>query len=253
MIVSKDNSKIKLIRALSSKKERDRTGLYFIEGKILVDEYLKHAMKIEFLIYSEEYEEEINLSYGTESFKVKREIFNSVSNTNHSQGIMAVVAKRETDLTQISNKHLILFVDGIQDPGNMGTIIRSADAFGVKGIIYNKGCVDIYNPKTVRAAMGSMTRTDFLSTEDDSEALLFLKSEGYQIFSAVVNCSTYIEDLNRCEKSVLVIGNESRGINEKILSLSDELFTIKMAKGSESLNAGVAAGICLYYFGRNFI
>jgi TrmH family RNA methyltransferase len=253
MIESKDNSKIKLVKMLSSKKGREKEKLYIAEGEILVYEYLKSSHKIEFILCAESYTSD-NVDFGNvKIFKVRNEIFDSISNTQNSQGIIAVVHKQDAKLNDLTENNTILFLDSLQDPGNMGTIIRTADAFGIGGIICNKGCVDVYNPKTVRAAMGSMTRVKFYFTENDKETVLFLKEKNYKIFSAVVDGNIFLEDIKEALKSVIVIGNESRGIKEEIKYISDVAFSIKMTGGSESLNAGVAASICLYHFGNKTI
>lgn len=253
MIESRDNSKIKLVKFLSSKKGREKEKLYLAEGEILVYEYLKSSLKIEFILCAESYTRDHNDFENVKIFKVKNEIFDSISNTQNSQGIIAVIHKHDAILNDLIENNTVLFLDSLQDPGNMGTIIRTADAFGIGGIICNKGCVDVYNPKAVRAAMGSMTRVKFYFAENDKETILFLKDNNYKIFSAVVDGDVFLEDIKETSRSVIVIGNESKGIKEEIKSMSDVVFSIKMTGGSESLNAGVAASICLYHFGNKSI
>lgn len=130
----------------------------------------------------------------------------------------------------------------------MGTIIRSADAFNALAVIVNKGCVDVYNPKTVRSAMGSMTRVSFYNSTDSIETLEFFKEKGYSVYSAVVDGDSFMDELDCAEKAVIVIGNESIGVSSAIKETSDVKFSIRMTGKAESLNAGVAASICLYNF-----
>lgn len=248
MIKSIDNKKIKLVRSLSLKKNRDKLGLYLAEGETLVDEYISGTDLVEFILISEDCRSEKFVSDGEMVFAVEKRIFKSISNTSHSQGVLAIVRKRESKIDDILKSNLVVFVDTLQDPGNMGTIIRSADAFKALALIVNKGCVDIYNPKTVRSAMGSMTRVSFYNTGDSIKTLEFLKEKGYRIYSAVVDGDSFMGELDCSEKSVIVIGNESIGVSDSIKDLSDEKFSIRMTGKAESLNAGVAASICLYEF-----
>jgi TrmH family RNA methyltransferase len=248
MIKSSDNKKVKLVRSLSLKKNRDKMGLYIAEGKTLVEEYVAGNELVEFILLSEDFTPDtIDVNSGL-VFVVEKKIFSSISNTNNSQGIIAVVRQKKSLVEDILKSNLIVFADALQDPGNMGTIIRSADAFNALSLIVNKGCVDIYNPKTVRSAMGSMTRVSFFYAEDDIETLEFLKKNGYRIYAAVVDGESYMGELDCSGKSVIVIGNESTGVRDRIKEVSDERFSIRMTGKAESLNAGVAASICLYNF-----
>ncbi|SHI74321.1 RNA methyltransferase, TrmH family [Dethiosulfatibacter aminovorans DSM 17477] len=248
MIKSADNKKIKLVRSLFTKKNRDKLGLYIAEGETLVDEYASGTDLIEFILVSEDCKSQKFVSDEDLVFSVEKKIFKSISNTSNSQGILAVVRKRESNIEDLLRSNLIVFIDALQDPGNMGTIIRSADAFNALALVVNKGCVDVYNPKTVRSAMGSMTRVSFYNAGDSIETLEFLKEKGYGIYSAVVDGDSYMEDLDYSGKSVIVIGNEGIGVSDEIKEASDVKFSIRMTGKAESLNAGVAASICLYKF-----
>ncbi|MDP3387976.1 MAG: RNA methyltransferase [Eubacteriales bacterium] len=250
MLLSNDNAKIKTARALLSKKGRDQYGMFLAEGEILVKEYLTYSDFIAYILISENASHNLPDMASFEHYLVKDSVFNTISSTQNSQGILAVVRKRTYDMAEIASSELIFFADAIQDPGNMGTIIRSCDAFGAKSIIYNKGCVDIFNPKTIRASMGSLNRLSHIRTESNTETLKTLTDNGYTIFSAVVDSNVYLESIKEFQKAVIVVGNESKGIDKDIISKSDISFSIKMNGSIESLNAGVAASICLYHFAR---
>ena len=249
MLLSNDNSKIKTARALLAKKGRDQHRMFLAEGATLVKEYMANSDCIEYVLISENASHYLSDMSSFDHYLVKESVFNTISSTQNSQGIVAVVRKKAYDIAEITRSNLILYADTIQDPGNMGTIIRSCDAFGAKSIIYNKGCVDIYNPKVIRASMGSLNRIAHIKTEDNSEILKILADNGFTIFSAVVDSNVYLESIKEYQKAIIVVGNESNGIDREIISSSNVRFSIKMNGSIESLNAGVAASICLYHFG----
>ena len=249
MLLSNENSKIKTARALLTKKGRDQHGMFLAEGETLVKEYLNNNDCVEYILISENAPHHLVGMASFHHYLVKDSVFNTISSTQNSQGIVAVVRKKTYNMTEIIQNNLILYGDSIQDPGNMGTIIRSCDAFGAKSIIYNKGCVDIFNPKTIRASMGSLNRLSHIKTDSNIEMLKMLIENGYTIFSAVVDSDVYLESIKEFQKAVIVIGNESKGIDKEIINRSNINFSIKMNGPIESLNAGVAASICLYHFG----
>ncbi len=247
MILSHDNSKIKLTRKLLEKKHRTKMNLYIAEGDVLVNEYIQADAPIEFILYSEHYKGVTDRNRRFQTFAVKKELFNQLSDTINSQGVLAVVRQSFFKKEDISKSQLILYIDGVQDPGNLGTIIRSCDAFGVESLIINNGCVDMYNPKVVRATMGSLNRIRHIRVDNDMEMLEYLKDLGYKVFSTTPDAGRYLHELADMGKSVLVIGNESKGIQPSIKQLSDMRIKIRMNGKAESLNAGVAASICLYH------
>lgn len=247
--MSNDNPKIKIARALLTKKGRDQNGMFLAEGETLVKEYLNYNDCVEYILISENAPHHLVGMAPFHHYLVKDSIFNTISSTQNSQGIVAVVRKKTYDMAEIIRNNLIFYGDSIQDPGNMGTIIRSCDAFGAKSIICNKGCVDIFNPKTIRASMGSLNRLSHIKTDSNTEMLKTLIENGYTIFSAVVDSDVYLESIKEFQKAVIVIGNESKGIDKEIINRSNINFSIKMNGPIESLNAGVAASICLYHFG----
>ena len=175
-------------------------------------------------------------------------IFKEISDTENPQGILAIARFKFQELKglKIKEKPTLVFLDRLQDPGNMGTIIRTADAFNIDGIIINGGCVDPYNPKVVRATMGSIFRIPIYHVEDSVQGLSSLKERGLRIFATSLEGSVPIYDIDYNDGFILVIGNESTGVSDEIYSLSDKLIRIPMPGEAESLNAGVAASIIMY-------
>ena len=256
-IKGKENNTIKLIRSLHTKKGREKAGLYFVEGLRIVSDTVEYAHnKIEFIIFSESfYKEHKDLSDGFSKnylcIIVTDSIFQSISDTIAPQGILAVLRLSFSSFSDFSDDEKILILDSIQDPGNMGTIIRTAEAMGIKSIFLTKGCTDIYSPKVLRSAMGFAFRTKFYPLAG-TEDILHLKNSGYKLFStALSNKSKNLSEIKSSGKSAIVIGNEANGISSDILDLSDFWVKIPMSGKIESLNAAVAASIVMYHFTMN--
>lgn len=249
MIKSKNNSKIKLLRNLQLKKYRHKYKKYLVEGYQISLDYLKYSNNIDFALVSEEFnklDDVKKIKQNLEIHIVKKDIFNKTSDTKNSQGIILVVSFEDYKIDEIIEKKNIILIDGIQDPGNLGTIIRTCDAFNIGGIITLENTVDLYNNKTVRASMGSISRLPIVVSHDNDEILEKLKISGFKIFSSTPRYNVNIKYLDFKEKIALVIGNEGSGVSEKILCKSHELVGIEMKGDIESLNAGIAAAILIY-------
>lgn len=255
IISSKDNSKIKYVRSLNSKKSREQSSSFVVEGIKFVRETILENSDIKFILLSNsslkkiEVEEIINIciSKNIEFFVAEDGIFNSITDTVNAQGILAVVNKPDYARDEVlHNNNFIIFCDRIQDPGNLGTIIRTADAFGPALVILNKGCVDPYNSKVVRATAASLFRVPVLTDLCNNEIFEMLKSKGFKIISTVVSSDYSFDDVEKLNKICVVIGNEGSGVSQEIIEKSDMNITIKMSGRSESLNASIAAGISIY-------
>src|SRR5699024_2352277 len=179
--------------------------------------------------------------------KVTNKVFKEISDTENPQGILGVVRFNNNDFKDIEklDKPSLLFLDEIQDQGNMGTIIRSGDAFNIDGIILGKGCVDPYNSKVIRSTMGSIFRLPIYMCEDILDCLQDFKDIGLDILATSLEGKP-LYDKNLNNGFVCIIGNESRGVSKDILNMVQEEISIPMAGGAESLNAGVAASIIMY-------
>lgn len=255
LIKSKDNQKIKLVRSLENKKTRDLQGLYVIESIKLIEEAIKENVAFEFVFMSE------NLSNKTDSLKlikafnenkieyhiIENNLFKEVSNTVNSQGIIGIAKKPKSNIESIiKNNNFIVFCDMLQDPGNLGTIIRTADAFGPCAVILSPNCVDAYNDKTVRACAGAIFRVPIVDIENSLDFVKNLQGQEFSIISTVIDSDKSFEDINNPKKICLIIGNEGNGVSKELKDASDECVTIKMTGQTESLNASIAAAISIY-------
>lgn len=253
IIKSKDNNKIKYVRSLNTKKTRDEEKAFIVEGIKFVKEAIKEKAHIIYLIFSEgsmnktEIKELVELNHDIEDKIVicQDNVFNSIADTINAQGVLAVI-KRDDNPHHMVDYKFIVYCDRIQDPGNLGTIIRTLDAFGPGLLILNKGCVDLYNPKVVRASAGAIFRVPFINAAQDDEMLQKLKSEGFVVISTVVESDVSFENIEKHEKICVVIGNEGQGVSWEIRNNSHMNITIKMSGNAESLNASIAAGISIY-------
>ena len=175
-------------------------------------------------------------------------LFQSISDTETSQGVMALVKPPTWTLDQFPSPALIVVLDGIQDPGNAGTIMRAAEAFGATGVVFVKGTVSPHNPKTLRASAGSLFRIPFVHSVDPAPLLATLQQKGVQLYAAVpatVNYSArHLDQANLTAGCALIIGNEARGVSETLRASATDLSIPTV--GVDSLNAAVAAGILLY-------
>ncbi len=241
MIISRTNDYVKHIKALSQKKYRDEHSEFIVEGIKLVKEAIDEKLNIKKIIICEElYKDKIdfeNIEYVSES------VFNYISETKTPQGILAVIEQNKN--IKISG-NVIFALDNLQDPGNLGTIIRTLDCSGINSLILSNDSVDLYNSKVVRSTMGAIFRVNTLYVESLTEKLLELKKEGYKIIVTSLQASNYIYDLDLKQKCVVVIGNESKGISKNVMEIADIKTKIPMLGKTESLNASVAASIIAY-------
>lgn len=255
LIKSKDNQKIKLLRSLENKKSRDSQGLYLVEGIKLIKEALKENAGFELIFISESLYNKNEISdllklldeKKIEYHSVDDNLFKNISNTVNSQGIIAAVKKPDYDIeTIIKNYKFIVFCDKLQDPGNLGTIIRTSDAFGPCAVALSPLCVDAYNDKTVRACAGAIFRVPVIDVDNVLDFVRDLRANKFTVISTVVDSDKSFDDIKSPEKICLVIGNEGNGVSNELKTASDECITIKMTGQTESLNASIAAAISIY-------
>lgn len=246
IIRSKNNKTFQLIKSLNKKKFRVLNRLYLVEG-IKMSQEANELKLIEMLIIRE-----ADIHLIETLFKDIEEdriivladkLFDEITNMQNSEGVMSVV--KITEFKEEISAKRVLCLDGIKDPGNMGTIIRSAESFGFHEIILTNECVDIYNPKTLRASMGSVFRIKFkyLETVD----ILKLRGE-YRLYTTSLRDSILLDDAPKDEKIILVIGSESHGVSREFIESADLLVRIPMNGELESLNAAIAASITMYVF-----
>ncbi len=254
-ITSGQNPVIKEIRALANRKYRDEKKLYFIEGIRFVEEALREKAEIDKILLSERLScskagEEILAGVraaGYNTFLLPEKLFKEISDTESPQGIMAVLKARRHDLNDIiGDINCLLILESVQDPGNLGTIIRTADAGGITGIIMSKGCVDIYNPKVLRSTMGSVFRVPICISDDLAGAIDIIREKGIKVYAAHLKGKINYFEADFKGNIAVIIGNEANGISDTAAASSDMLIKIPMLGRTESLNASVAAGLLIY-------
>lgn len=254
-IKSKDNERFKYVKSLLKKKHRNLEKKFIVEGHRIIKQALKVESEVETVMFTEEYlrskdHEELLLKLsdaGVRIFKVARPLLDELSDTQHSQGIIAVVRAKEYILqSELPKARFVLVLDRIQDPGNMGTIIRTADAAGVDAVVMLKGCTDPYSSKVLRSTMGSIFNMKLLLADESEATLKLIRQSGFELVSSMIETDTYYDEIEFKKKTALVIGNEGSGIEDWILKESDVHVKIPIYGSAESLNAAVAAGILMY-------
>lgn len=252
LITSKDNDTIKFLKKLKDKKYRDQENSYIIEGAKLIKEAIQENIKIKMVILcdgcSAENAIDSDLKYEIAKYEcicVSEKIFLGLTNVVNPQGILAVVEKNNNTNEIDYNDDLFLILDDLQDPGNMGTILRTADSINLKQIIVSKGSADVYNPKVVRSTMGAIFRIKVIESDDLSKTIKEMKKHKIKVAATSLQTDKSIYDINY-EKTAIVIGNEANGVSDKVLETVDEKIKIPMAGKTESLNASVATAIVLY-------
>ena len=255
MITAKDNEKIKYTKSLLKSKNRTKESKFIIEGFRILTLSIQCNAKLEYVFINEEFENKNEHKEFLEVLRVKKiklykttnKLFNELIDTENTQGILGVVRFNQRTIEEnLQDKDkFVLILDRIQDPGNMGTIIRTADAAGVDAIIALKGCVDIYNPKVIRSTMGSIFDMNIIH-ETQEEALRVLKHKNFEIVSSYLDTNNYYNNIEYNYKTALVIGNEANGVNQELVLKSDKLVKIPIYGNAESLNAAISSAILMY-------
>jgi TrmH family RNA methyltransferase len=241
-IESAQNKTVKEINALKTKKERDKSGLFVLEGERLVSE----AVGTVYVAVSEDYNGSIPET--PMLYKIKSDVFSKLTETVNSQGIIAVCRQQSYDIEEVLNKQNPLFVvlENVNDPGNMGTILRTADAAGADAVFISKGSADVYNPKTVRATMGSVFHLPVFKDVDMQVLISRLKEKNITTVAALLNGTSTPYDVDMTKGCAILIGNEANGLTEETAKTADIPVLIPMPGKAESMNAGVAAGVLIY-------
>lgn len=269
-ITSATNPRIKAIKKLEQKRERDREGLFVIEGFHLVEEAIAHNAEIETILYSTS-ADRAQLSHieNTLESSVKREdagnqvlnmldmilvtdsILTTLSKTPAPQGIIAVIKQPLQTIQGLLTKDVhralphLLLLDNVQDPGNVGTMIRTAEAAGFKGIVLGEGSADLYNDKTIRATQGALFQLPIIRANLEN-LLPALHDAGYESWVTTLEEATFYRELARPSKCALIMGNEGQGVDLKLQKMASTKVKIPMLGQAESLNVGIAAGILMY-------
>ena len=256
IISSKENDIIKHIKKLKDKKYRDTSNQYVVEGIKLVSEAIQENVKIREIVLCEDCEKsEVipkELMYEIakhECVYVTEKLFKFITEVQAPQGILAVIEKNNRDNEIDYNQDIIVALNDVQDPGNLGTILRTVDSIGVKQILVSKGTVDAYNSKVVRSTMGAIFRIKIIECEDLEKTLKEVKKHDFKVVVSSLQTENSIYNIDY-NKKVIVVGNEANGVEEKIQSLADEKIKIPMLGKTESLNVSVATGVILYEYVR---
>ena len=275
IISSKDNKKIKYIRSLLEKGNiRKKDKAFVVEGIKLTDEALEYGKVLEVVCAVSLYDEIISgdlsgnrllaendknitnyVKKGSSLLVVSDTVFKSLSETITPQGILAVAEMPDYRLLDRdfleqayaeNGKIKLLVLEDTADPGNLGTIMRTAEAAGVTGVIMGKGTVDIFNPKVVRSTMGSIFRLPFAYAEDLKETIRELKKQGISFYATHLKGEKSYKDIKYSDRSAILVGNEARGLSDEVADLADTYVLIPMQGKVESLNAAVAAALMMY-------
>lgn len=249
-ITSQENETIKKIGKLKNAKHRKSFGLFVAEGERSVRDSLSADTPLETIVMTETFYEKNKEAYVNFPCIVTTEkIFSALCDTKTPQGILSVMRLPEERDTFSGSRYI--YCDGIQDPGNAGTIIRSADAFGFDGVIFSKNSVDAFSPKVIRSSMGSIFHIS-VYTDKETDFLIEKQKEGFFLSATALHKkSVALSSATRKERQIYIIGNEGNGVTDGVLSLSDELVHIPMKGKAESLNAGIAASILMYEVSRH--
>lgn len=243
-ITSPSNERFKYFKSLSSKKARTENGEYIVEGIKSVNDALSSNREITAVIACEDVLSEINIKDGVPLYVIPKRLAEKLTDTKTPQGVFAVL-KIESKKFLSKENGLYVYCDTISDPGNLGTIIRTADSAGFDGVLLSEGCVDVYNPKTVRSCMGSFFHIDIITDIDEAELISF-KEKGGKLYGGILSGET--EDYREPSYDgniIITVGNEANGISEKIKKLCNPI-KIPIYGKAESLNAAVAASIMMY-------
>lgn len=258
MITSTGNQKVKEIIQLQKKsKARNQAGIFLVEGLRMIQEVPRERLKK--LYVSEGFYKKHQRELQQEGLLEQRvletvsdHVFSVMSDTKTPQGVLGVIRRQEylPEMLLESENPFLMVLDNLQDPGNLGTIFRTAEAAGVTGIIMSKDCVDIYNPKTIRSTMGAIYRMPFLIAEDLSEMIGKIQQRQIRVYAAHLEGKNTYDQENYRTGCAFLIGNEGNGLRREIAECADCWIRIPMAGQVESLNAAIAASVLMFEVSR---
>lgn len=261
VIRSRQNPLVKFVCGLSEKKKRVESGLFRFDGVKLLGEAIASGMTIKHVVYREDAEQRLCgllECVSDVSVPVCAEVFDKISEERAPEGVITVAqmpralhayAEAEDIGESVGAGERLLIAESLRDPGNLGTVIRSCFALGIDKLVLSSDCADIYNPKTIRAAMGAIFRLPTVTVEADRlcDAVGALEAQGRRVFAAALDDrSVSITDMSLRAGDCFVIGNEGHGLSEKTVAACTSSVIIPMRAGAESLNAAAAAAICIW-------
>jgi TrmH family RNA methyltransferase len=255
MITSHSNARVKFLRKLHTRKERQKTGLFYLEGIRIVAEAIQQRRRLQEIVIAPEllnsefalqlvHDQQAN---GVQVLEVSADVFLSISGKEHPQGIAAVCEQRWESLENIypKNRDLWVALDSVQDPGNLGTILRTADAVGACGLILLDQSTDPYDPTAIRASMGAIFSQHLVQTDFDV-FLSWIKKVGISVIGTSGTTATDYQSIVYSSPLVLLMGSEREGLQSFHLEVCDEVVRIPMVGNSDSLNLSIATGVVLY-------
>lgn len=249
-ITSKDNEFIKHIKKLKDKKYRDLSNEFIIEGIKLIEEAIEENAEIKQIVICEECEKTSEISKELmyeiakyECIYVTKKIFDSITSVSTPQGILAVIEKKSLNQKIDYSEDIIIALDDVQDPGNLGTILRTVDSSGLTQILISKGTVDCYNSKVIRSTMGAIFRVNVIECDDLQKTLNEVKKQKFNVVVSSLKTNNSIYDIDY-NKKIIVIGNEANGVSKQIQDMADEKVKIPMLRKNREFKC-----ICCY---RNY-
>ena len=264
VIRSRQNRLVKLVCSLERKKGREESGLFRFDGIKLCNEALLKGVLLEYVFVAESRYDEIcaRLLGDAPVFVVSDDVFSKMSDEKSPEGIISVAKRLDAlhafggaeELSLLDGKERVFMLESIRDPGNLGTIIRTAASLGIDRLILSSDCADIYNPKTLRAAMGAlfMLKTYTLGEGEYCACIKALRAKGRRVFGAALsNNAVSLNCMKTLSSDVFVVGNEGHGLSEAVIDACDGCVIIPMREGCESLNAAMAAGILMWETARS--
>lgn len=246
-LTSLKNPKVAAWRSLKDKKGRDEQNAFLVEGVRMVREAVSSSFPLLSVLLREGFAPDFPLPSSVPVYLLPDNVFQSVCDTKTPQGIAAVLRMENKEA---SGPHL-LALDCVQDPGNVGTIIRTADAAGFNGVIMSPDCADLFSPKVLRSTMGSVFRLGFSFPDSLPHALENYRKNGYSVISSQLDGDPFYDRKDVADSFVLIIGNEGNGISAPVKACATHHLRLPMRGGAESLNAAIAAGIMMYDLMRN--
>lgn len=253
MITSTSNEQVKRLGALLKKgKERREQRAFVIEGRKLYEEAGKRRLILKAYFSESFFAEAFREQEPEQPYEILSDrVFSAVAETVTPQGVLAIVRMPEYSLEQLLERPgALLVLEDIQDPGNLGTMLRTAEAAGMAGVLMSRDTVDLYNPKVIRATMGAIFRVPTYSAEDFPALLKTLRENGVRLLAAHLKGTKRYDQAEYSKRLGILIGNEGNGLSEEAAEAADEKVKIPMAGEVESLNAAVAAALLMYETAR---
>lgn len=242
IVTSGNNAIVKKVKSLKILKNRNKSNLFLVEGFKMAEEAIQSKVLIENIIFDENAQMDIDDKLQNKVVKVKNSLFSQISDLKNPEGVILICKEIESE---IDFKENFLILDEIRDPGNMGTIIRTAEAFNYKNILLLGNCVDIYNSKVLRATMGSIFRVSI--NQVDIKTLEDLRKTHTILATTLEEDSIDITSMTKIPKHAIIIGNESHGVRKEVSQLAHKKVIIPISKNIDSLNAAIASSISMFY------